>query len=54
MLQEYFHGIKIFSNIQNKFKNVKKQFVKSPKLQRNLLKYEYEEDLSQSFLDSFI
>lgn len=31
---------------------LKKQFVKSPKLQRNLLKYEYEEDLSQSFLAS--
>jgi hypothetical protein len=33
---------------------LKKQFIKSPKEERNLLKCEYEEDLSQSFLASSI
>lgn len=33
---------------------LKKQFKKTPKRRTNLLKYEYEEDLSQSFLASFI
>lgn len=31
---------------------LKKQFIKSPKIERNLVKYDYEEDLSQSFLAS--
>lgn len=30
----------------------KKQFEKSPKIEINLVKYDYEEDLSQSFLAS--